>query len=281
MVYAIIFIFLGTMIATVLGALFGIVAKRLNKEVITFLVNFALGAMISLIFLELFEESIHHTALYFQENMGPAIGVALSVIFASGILFYLLHEGLHHLTHHHHEDHDDKEPCHDHAHSTEIFEHEKSLAYASFIFLIAIFIHNIPEGLALGISFSDVAENGLPLNGIITSCILFIHNFIIGFTMCTSFVQAKKSNKFALLMTTLSSVPAVALGLVGFFISSIQVNELFKGIMLSISTGSLIYVLIVELMPQSFVEYKSKYTFVYIIVGIILNTLLMNLGAIL
>ena len=279
MVYAVIFIFFGTMLATILGAIFGVFTKKLPKEIITFLVNFSLGAMISLIFMELFEHSIHHTAEFFKDNYGAAIGVVLSVVLASGLLFYFLHEILHKLTHHHHEDENDEEPCHDHAHSTAIFN-EKSLSFASFIFLIAIFIHNIPEGLALGISFSEIAENGIPMNGIITSCILFIHNFIIGFTMCNSFIEAKKSNMFSIVMTTISSLPAVILGIVGFFISSIEVNELFKGMMLSISTGSLIYVLIVELMPQSFYEYKSKYTFIYMIIGIIINTLLINLGAI-
>ena len=281
MAYALIFIFIGTTLATFLGSVFGVFTKKLHKEVITFLVNFSLGAMVSLVFMELFGESMEHTINYFTGNVGAGVGVTLTVVFLSGMLFFLLHEGLHRLTHHHDCDHDDCEPCHDHCHSTEIFnDTEKSLTYASFIFLIAIFIHNIPEGLALGISFSELTENGLPLNGIITSCILFIHNFIIGFTMCTSFIKANKSNGFSMLMTTISSLPALALGLTGYFISSIEINDLFKGIMLSISTGSLIYVLIVELTPQSFVEYKSKYTFVYILLGIILNTLLINLGAI-
>ena len=277
MVYALIFIFLGTTLATILGAIFGMFTKKLPKGIITFLVNFSLGAMISLIFLELFHHSYEHTLEFFEGNVAASIGVVLGVIFVSGMLFYILHEGLHHLTHHHHEDHDDEKPCHDHAHSTEVFN-EKSLVYASFIFLIAIFIHNIPEGLALGIGFSEVNGAGIPVNGIITSCILFIHNFIIGFTMCTSFIQAGKSNKFSILMTTVSSIPAVVLGLVGYFVSAIQVNDLFKGIMLAISTGSLIYVLIVELLPQSFYEYKSKYTFIYMILGICINTLLIFLG---
>ena len=281
MAYALTFLFFGTTLATFLGAVFGIFTKKLHKEAITFLVNFSLGAMVSLIFMELFHESLHHTADFFAGNMGASVGVTLAVVFASGMLFFFLLEGLHHLTHHHHEDHDDMEPCHDHCHSTEIFSNEeKSLTYAAFIFLIAIFIHNIPEGLALGISFSEISEQGIPLNGIITSCILFIHNFIIGFTMFTSFIKANKSNKFSLLMTTLSSLPALVLGIVGYFVSTIEVNDLFKGIMLSISTGSLIYVLIVELMPQTFVEYKSKYTFIYILLGILVNTLLINLGAI-
>ena len=273
MVYAIIFIFLGTTFATILGAIFAMFTKKLHKETISFLVNFSLGAIFSLIFLDLFHHSMHHAEDYFIDNKFAAIGVVLGVVCLSGLLFYLLHELLHHLTHHHKEDHDDLEPCHDHAHSTEVFN-EKSLVYASFIFLIAIFIHNIPEGLALGIGFSEISDNGIPINGIVTSIVLLIHNFIIGFTMCTSFIQAGKSNKFSILMTTVSSLPALALGFTGYFVSSIEINELFKAIMLSISTGSLIYVMIVELLPQAFYEYKSRFTFIYIMIGIIVNALL-------
>ena len=139
-------------------------------------------------------------------------------------------------------------------------------------------MHNVPEGLSLGINF-NVGDNSIPYQGIIMSVILFIHNFLIGFTMCNSFIKSGKSFKFALSLTTISALPAFVLAICGYFISTISINEIFLGTIFAISSGSLLYVLFIELLPQVFKEYKSKFTYLYILIGIILcGILLFSLG---
>ena len=165
------------------------------------------------------------------------------------------------------------EECVDHAHSTEAFNNN-SILLASFIFLIAISVHNIPEGLSLGINF-NVSGAEIPYQGIIMSIILFIHNFLIGFTMCNSFLHSNKSFKFALSLTTFSALPAFILAICGYFISTISLDQVFLGVIFAISTGSLLYVLFIELLPQVFKEYKSKYTYLYILLGIVLCGILL------
>ena len=49
------------------------------------------------------------------------------IILGVGLLFFITHEVLHHLTSHHHHDHDDNEECHDHLHSNEIDDENHSL----------------------------------------------------------------------------------------------------------------------------------------------------------
>ena len=276
MTYMFIFSALGTILATFLGALLVKILSKSKKEILNFIQNLSVGGIIALIFLELFLEAIEH----FQngiENQTLGAFYTLLIVAGVGLFFFLLHEGLHRLSHHHEHDENDDDECVDHAHSTELFNNN-SILLASFIFLIAIAVHNIPEGLSLGIIF-NTNSNGIPLEGIIMSFVLFIHNFLIGFTMCNSFLKSNKSFKFSLSLTSLSSLPAFILAIVGYFISTISINDIYLGIIFAISTGSLLYVLFIELLPQVFKEYKSRFSFLYILLGILICGSLIFLGA--
>ncbi len=275
MIYAILFSLLGTIFGTLLGALFGCFFKSINKEATSFLTSFSVGSLLSLTFIDLFPESIELMTETTNNEFLSTLYVLLIVMFA-GLLFYFLHECLHLLTHHHSKDHSDEDTCKDHAHSVEVFN-EKYFAFASFIFFIAISIHNIPEGLTLGISFSKEVNN-VPLNGILTSVVLLIHNFIIGFTLFNSFYSHQKTKSFSFMMTLISSLPAFIFALIGYFITTFTISDLYSSILFAVSTGSLLYVIFIEMIPSAFKEYKSKYTFIYILVGIVAFTLLLAIG---
>lgn len=267
MIYMFILSAFGTIGATFLGAIFSKFASNKRKEVFNFFQNFSVGGIIALLFFELIIEAVEHFQSGISDNLLGTL-YTLLIIGGVGLIFFLMHEGLHKLSHHHEHDKNDDEDCVDHAHSTEVFNNN-SILLASFIFLLAISIHNIPEGLSLGINFNSPGST-IPYQGIIMSVILLIHNFLIGFTMCNSFLHSNKSFKFSLLLTTLSALPAYVFAICGYFISTISINEVFLGTIFAISSGSLLYVLFIELLPQVFKEYKSKFTFLYILLGIVI-----------
>lgn len=276
-IYMLLFCFLGTILATFIGAILSIWSLKLNKNITIFLQNFAVGAIIGLALLELFKEAVENFIKVANNEFLGAL-YSILIILGSGLLFYLLHELLHHLSHHHDDDHDDDTPCCDHGHTIEIFkENDKSTLIAAFIFLGAITIHNIPEGLGLGVMFTSSNKEVFPLDGVILASALFIHNFLVGFSMASSFKKADKSNIFSILMTTLSALPAFVFAIIGFFIN-INDNVLLNGIIFSISTGSLLYVLFIELLPQIYYEYKHKLSFIYILFGLLISALLLYLG---
>ena len=267
MIYMFILSVFGTIGATFLGAIFSKFVSSKRKEAFNFFQNFSVGGIIALLFFELIIEAVEHFQSGISDNLLGAL-YTLLIIGGAGLIFFSMHEGLHKLSHHHEHDKNDDEDCVDHAHSTEVFNNN-SLLLASFIFLLAISIHNIPEGLSLGINFNSPGST-IPYQGIIMSVILLIHNFLIGFTMCNSFLHSNKSFKFSLLLTTLSALPAYVFAICGYFISTISINEVFLGTIFAISSGSLLYVLFIELLPQVFKEYKSKFTFLYILLGIVI-----------
>ena len=267
MIYMFILSAFGTIGATFIGAIFSKFVSNKRKEVFNLFQNFSVGGIIALLFFELIIEAVEHFQSGISDNLLGAL-YTLLIIGGVGLIFFLMHEGLHKLSHHHEHDKNDDEDCVDHAHSTEVFNNN-SILLASFIFLLAISIHNIPEGLSLGINFNS-PDSTIPYQGIIMSVILLIHNFLIGFTMCNSFLHSNKSFKFSLLLTTLSALPAYVFAICGYFISTISINEVFLGTIFAISSGSLLYVLFIELLPQVFKEYKSKFTFLYILLGTVI-----------
>ncbi len=275
MIYAILFSLLGTLGGSILGSLFGLLFKNIHKEVLSFLANFSLGSLLGLTLIEVFPEALEHMHEAIDNYALSTLAVC-SIVLGVGLLFYLLHEGTHLLSHHHDHDKEDESSCGDHAHSVELFE-EKSLGFASFLFFIAISIHNIPEGLTLGGMFLE-SGNEVPINGIVTSIILLMHNIIIGYTMFNSFRLHEKSKMFSFGITTLSALPAYVFALIGYFVSSISLSPAFVGSLLAISTGSLLYVLFIEIIPIGLKDHKTKLSFIYVLLGIITFVLLISIG---
>lgn len=267
----ILFIFIATILGTLIGSIISLFSFKFPKEISKILQNFSLGGMIGLIFFDLIIESIDNFSS-FNENKFVNIIIPISIIFLISILFFFVHELLHKYSHHHNEDNDDKEECHDHLHSDELKDNNHSLFISTLIFFIAISIHNIPEGLSLGFTFINNSKSSYP--GIIMSLILFLHNLLISYSMTISFLNSNKSKKISFLYSFISSLPAFIFGLIGYFIVSIDLPSYISGIILSISSGSLLYVLFIELLPQTFNTYKSKYTFIYILFGILTTALL-------
>lgn len=264
------FIFLSTLFATTIGSITPYIFKNINKKIASFLSSFSVGIIISLLFLEIFPEAIEASISSFSNTTFGVI-FALGIILVSGLLFFVLHEISHHLSKHHHSDEEDSSACEDHGHVKELIEEKEEIKHSSFIFLFAIFIHNIPEGLALGSSFDS---SSFPINGAIMAFSLFIHNLIIGYSMSNSFKSGNVSKAKGILLTILSSLSSFVLALVGYYLSY-SFNELISSIIYSIATGSLLYVLIIELLPQIFYEYKSKFSFLYLLLGIVLGALIL------
>lgn len=267
----ILFIFIATILGTLIGSFISLFSFKFPKEISKILQNFSLGGMIGLVFFDLIIESIENFS-DFNENKFVNIIIPVSIIFLISSLFFFIHELLHKYSHHHNEDNDDKEECHDHLHSDELKNNSHSLFISTLIFFIAISIHNIPEGLSLGFTFINNSKSSYA--GIIMSIILFLHNLLISYSMTLSFLNSNKSKKISFLYSFISSLPAFIFGLIGYFIVSIDLPSYISGIILSISSGSLLYVLFIELLPQTFNTYKSKFTFIYILLGMLTTALL-------
>ena len=274
-VYFYIFSIVGTLLATFLGTILAIFSFSMPTKIIKPIQNFVVGTIIGIIFFELFHHSLEGfeglTENAFLNTLYPFL-----IIFGVAVIFLILHECLHKLTHHHYHSPDDEEKTHDHGHTHEMFVESNSTLLSSFIFLIAISIHNIPEGFSLGIVFTNVNSSRVPVGGIVMAVVMFIHNLLMGFSMSKSFLNSNKSKVFSVTLVSLSGLLSFVLAIIGYYLNY-SMNELASSIIVAISCGSLLYILFIELLPEIFYEYKSKYTLLYILLGILLTGLLLVL----
>ncbi len=237
-----------------IGAGLGNYFKK-NSKFIDLSVGLALGVMVLLLILDIVPEA--YEAL--SENLS---GIAILILISSMVVgfvglnlldkFVPHHE---HESHHHHHHHDEK--CHN-----EHLEHVGILAS------IAVVIHNIIEGMTLYITSTSDIKSGLLL------CLAIgLHNIPLGIII-SSTLQTKKElviNSFILTISTFIG------GLIVFLISG-MISETLVGILLSVTTGMIIYITFIELLPQLIHSNNKKYGVIGIIIGVIILVLSTLLG---
>jgi zinc and cadmium transporter len=188
------------------------------KQTVPLLVAFAAGTMIGDVFLHLLPHSIEENV----ENNNPVNFIWIIV----GItMFYLLETALH--WHHDHEVHDSHE-----SHNIGI------------IALAGDTLHNFFDGLGIAAAF---AIN--PTVGIATSLAFFAHEIPHELGTYAVFLSSGWSRKKALIVNFLSSFS----GVIGAIIGTVLITQIesIEQPILMITAGSLIYIALADLIPES------------------------------
>ena len=131
--------------------------------------------------------------------------------------------------------------------------------------MIAIIIHNIPEGIATYIACTHNLKLGIPLAIAIT-----LHNIPEGITISLPIYYAEKSRGKAILYTFISGLSEIFGALIAMMFLKNVMNDYIMGILLGIIAGIMLYIAIYELIPQA-IKYKNKkITIVSFIIGLII-----------
>lgn len=245
---------IGTLIFTMFGSLLSFVTNKINKRVMSIVQGFALGSLISMLFLDIIVEGI---TSFNTLNYGYIY--ALLVVLLTFILLFLMHFLFDKYVNK--EEHEEHHDCEDHDVN---FYNKKTFFFSFLVFILSITIHNIPEGLSLGVTFASNTNLGITMSLLMIG----VHNLIVGFMISQSFLEYKNNKLQAFLITSLVGLISYIFVIVGYYTYSI--NELSSSIMLCISAGALLYVLLKELLPVYFNKYYDSYSLISIIVGICL-----------
>ena len=137
----------------------------------------------------------------------------------------------------------------------------------SFVMLINLWLHNIPEGFALGNS----------INGSMSVASLFfiaivIHNIPQGFLIALPLVSQKINKKSLIYLLIFSGIPTAVGAVLG--VSLGDIVPAVTGFMLSFAAGSLLYVLIFELSYEARKMYGRKIIEGAYILGLILGIII-------
>ena len=224
-----------TWFVTALGAGMVFFFKTINKTVFNIMLGFASGVMIAASFWSLLNPAIAMV----EENPSifplPAwLVVALGFI-AGGLFLYAIDKLLPHLHI------GQKKP-----------EGVKSSFKRSILLVLSITLHNIPEGLAVGVAFGAVASGigGATLPAAIALAIgIGLQNFPEGAAVAIPLRREGMSRRKAFFYGQASGIVEPIAGVLGALLV-IQIIEILP-FALAFAAGAMVYVVVEELIPTS------------------------------
>lgn len=235
-----------TYLMTAAGASIVFFSKKFNKRVLTLMMGLASGIMIAASFFSLMLPAIEHC-----ENLNYNPAVILTIGFLLGGAFIVL---------------------------SDIFIQKliflKSKKNKSGILLtVAVTLHNIPEGLAVGVAFGSVAfgQSDALIAAIMLAVGIGIQNFPEGLCISIPLRNSGVSVLKAFFVGQISGVVEIISGIIG--VLAVSIVSAILPWALTFSAGAMIAVVCSELIPESFAESKNLSTF-GVIIGFAIMTFL-------
>ncbi|WP_255203085.1 ZIP family metal transporter [Adlercreutzia caecimuris] len=264
---------------TGLGGLIGALFKSESNRTISLLLAFAGGVMTAMVCFDLLAEAEE------AANQVVEHGVLL-VIFAVALgvaVVYLLNhlidrktraEVSHTADADHPDTHDDIDEL---VHADHLNMHKRhndsklSLFVAGIVMACAIALHNIPEGMTIGASFA-VSSDLMWGTGMIMAVLIGLHNIPEGMAVAVPLISGGTGRVKATLLTAACGLPTVLGAWLGFWLGDI--GPLGLTLSLGFASGAMLYVVFGEIMPESYLIYRSKLPAFAVMVGLALGMLM-------
>ena len=211
--------------ATAIGALLGFLIKNPSQKFNDFILSFAAGVMLCAAVVGLILPSL--------ENGNPFdIIITIVGIIAGALLLNLI----------------DKLVPHLHKISgINIEKHPESANNFSkiMLFVIAIAIHNLPEGIAAGVSFGS--EN--TMHAITVASGIALQNIPEGMVIIAPMIASGISKKKTLIIAMLTGVVEIVGTFIGYF--AVSVSTVILPFALAFAGGTMLYVISDEMIPET------------------------------
>ena len=222
-----------TWLITAAGSSMVFFFKSINKKILNSMLGFAAGVMIAASFWSLLKPAIE-----MAEENGALAWMPALVGFLSGGAFLLiidnilphLHLGL----------------------STDKAEGIKTPWQRSILLVLAITLHNIPEGLAVGVAFGALANNpdiGMLSGAVALAIGIGLQNFPEGAAVSIPLRREGLSRLHAFNYGQLSGIVEPIAGVIGAYLVMTIIPLLPYA--LSFAAGAMIFVVVEELIPES------------------------------
>lgn len=218
---------------TATGASMVFFFKTLNKKILNLMLGFAAGVMIAASFWSLLKPAIEMS----ETNGGIGWVPALVGFLSGGAFLFIIDRTLPHL----------------HLFlARDKAEGIKTSWNRSILLVLAITLHNIPEGLAVGVAFGALANN--PDVGVLTGAVALaigigLQNFPEGAAVSIPLRREGFTRRKAFNYGQLSGVVEPIAGVVGAYLVTVMTPILPYA--LSFAAGAMIFVVAEELIPES------------------------------
>ncbi len=257
-------------VGTGLGGVLGVLFKGRGSKVMGRVLSFAGGVMVGVVAFEMLPESIEmsQTGIEFKY---AGILIAASMLIIGMAVIYALNKLLdilenmrdthRKLTELHHE-----VAILQATENASTQEHDakmrKSMLKAGLIMLIAIALHNFPEGMAIGAT--GVAETDM---GIMVAIIIAVHNVPEGMAISAPLASGGVKAWKTIGLTSLAGAATVLGALIGIAVGGI--SEIASGVCMGLASGAMLYVTFCEILPQATLLEEGKVPAVSMLAGIV------------
>ena len=258
---------------TGLGGLVGALLQKDSKRVVSLLLSFAGGVMLSVVCFDLVTEAI-------DTNVGIwiVVGAITFGVAVTYILNYLIDRKTNpevpHIDASHPKTADDLDEL---IHSDHLQAHHDrkdgklGLFVAGVVMACAIALHNIPEGMTIGASYAS--NNGAMGDAALVLAILIgLHNIPEGMAVSVPLISGGMARWKAVLITALSGTPTILGALMGYLLG--EIGPMGLTLSLGFASGAMLYVVFGEILPQSILMYHSKLPAFSTIAGILVGLLI-------
>ena len=211
--------------ATMIGALIGFVFKKFSHTFSDIVLSFAAGVMLSAAVIGLILPSLEY---------GGRFGLLITVagIFTGAVCLNLIDKLVPHL---HKMAADGCEECH---------ANNKSLDKV-LLFVLAIAIHNLPEGIAAGVGFGS----GNTAQALLIAGGIALQNIPEGMVIIAPMLSAGVKPSKTLILALLTGVVEVVGTLIGYF--AVSVASAILPFALAFAGGTMLYVVSDEMIPET------------------------------
>ncbi len=209
--------------ATVIGALLGFAFKRISHKFTDITLSFAAGVMLAAAVLGLVIPSLEHGGKY-------GIITTVAGIFVGALCLNLVDKlvpHLHRLV------------------GTDIEQHNNASINKVLLFVTAIAIHNLPEGIAAGVGFGsgDTSQALLIAGGIA------LQNIPEGMVIIAPMLASGISPKRTFICAAATGLVEVIGTMIGYF--AVSVAQIILPFSLAFAGGTMLYVISDEMIPET------------------------------
>ena len=267
---------LAGVVGTGVGGLIGAMLQKDSNRMVSLLLSFAGGVMLSVVCFDLVVEAVDTNAGLWLVILAIALGVAVTYV-----LNYLIDRKTNpevpHIDASHPKTADDLDEL---IHSDHLNQHfakhdsKMSLFIAGIVMACAIALHNVPEGMTIGASYAS--DNGVMGPAALALAVLIgLHNIPEGMAVSVPLISGGMKKWKAVLMTACSGIPTILGALLGYVLG--EIGPMGLTISLGFASGAMLYVVFGEILPQSILMYHSKIPAFSAIAGILVGLLIVFL----
>jgi len=226
--------------STLIGTILIFFKFKNKNNIILGSLGFASGVMLTISFIDLIPEAINSLKTYFLDF--PTI-IITCIFFVVGVIISIMINKY-------------------------LPKYDSKLYKVGVVSMLAIILHNIPEGIVTFMATSTNINLGIAM----TLAIAF-HNIPEGISISVPIYYSSKKKGRALLYTFISALSEPLGAILAFIFLKNYINNFILGILFAIIAGIMTHISIYELIPTSFSYKNKKLSLIYIILGIFITLL--------